>query len=150
MNLKRQPAASARSGGLLSRLSRPRHKRDAETNVQASLMPHRGSAPTAAASLRQVVLSFMAILFMAAACVYHLHVRFEGIHTGYETGRERRIQARLLLERRELRLEMASLKEQRRIEAEARQRLGMEVPPVERIVSINKARKTVTVSGGTL
>jgi cell division protein FtsL len=55
-----------------------------------------------------------------------------------------------LLERRELRLELASLKSPERIEIEARERLGMEIPDHRRIVPVGKKRKVVSVSGGAL
>ncbi|NLN62344.1 MAG: hypothetical protein GX146_05640 [Myxococcales bacterium] len=152
MNARRDPQKP--STGWLSRISRPKKPRTTPpektpTSAATSATPKARRAPYAVSGW-QVLASFSAIAIMALACIYHLYVRFEGIHSGYETGKERRVQAQLLLERRELRLEMASLKEQRRIEAEARQRLGMEVAPVERIVSTQQKRKAVAVSGGAL
>jgi len=87
---------------------------------------------------------------VTGAFVYHLGVRFEGVRLGYETSKARAMQTRLLLERRELRLELASLKSPGRVETEAREKLGMEVPDHDRIVPIGKKRKVVSVSGGAL
>jgi cell division protein FtsL len=56
----------------------------------------------------------------------------------------------LLLERRELRLELASLKSPGRVETEARERLGMEIPDHRRIVPVGRKRKSISVSGGAL
>jgi len=86
---------------------------------------------------------------VAAAFIYHLHVRFEGVRLGYETSQARAERAQLLVERRELRLELASLKSLDRIEAEARQRLDMEIPDHKRIIPVRSPkRKTVATSGG--
>ena len=48
----------------------------------------------------------------------------------------------------ELRLELASLKSPARVEAEARERLGMAVPGHDRIILIGEARRPASVSGG--
>lgn len=97
------------------------------------------------------VLFVCVVIFLAAACyIFHLHVRFEGVQMGYEASQQRKIQTQLLLERRELRLELASLKEQKRIEQEARKKLGMETPTFNRIIPVTKKRRVVSVSGGAL
>lgn len=87
------------------------------------------------------------IALVAGAFVFHLHLRYEGIRLGYETSRVRTARTRLLLERRELRLELATLKSPRQIEAEARERLGMVAPDNSRIVPI-RPRRTMAASGG--
>jgi cell division protein FtsL len=92
----------------------------------------------------------LAVVIVTGAFAYHLKVRFDGVRLGYETNKARATQTRLLLEQRELRLELASLKAPQRIESEARERLGMEVPDHRRIVTIGKQPKRVTVSGGAL
>jgi cell division protein FtsL len=96
------------------------------------------------------VLFSLVVFAVAAAFVFHLHVRFDGIELGYATSAARARQSRLLLEQRELRLELASLKSPARIEADARERLGMEVPGHDRIIVIGEARRFVSVSGGAL
>ncbi len=89
------------------------------------------------------------IALVAGAFVLHLGVRYEGIRLGYETSKARALRTRMLLERRELRLELASLKSPQQIEAEARERLGMVAPDHDRIVPI-RPRRTVAASGGAL
>lgn len=102
-------------------------------------------APQASASF--LVLTLLVVAVTAAAFVYHLHVRFEGVWLGYETSRARSERARLIVERRELRLELASLKSPGEVEAEAREKLGMEMPDHDRIIPIGKTLKPVLASG---
>ena len=115
-------------------------------------MKRSGRAPVSRspAGAGYLVLVCLVVVLVAAAFVLHLHVRFEGVRLGYETNRARAHRTRLLLERRELRLELASLKAPDRVEAEARERLGMEVPDHRRIVPIGGAGKIVRASGGAL
>ena len=87
------------------------------------------------------------VALVAVAFTYHLHIRFEGVRLGYQTSQARVQRARLLVERRELRLELASLKAPKHVEAEAREKLDMEMPDYRRIVSIGKKQKAVLASG---
>jgi cell division protein FtsL len=115
--------------------------------------PASASAPAQRAiSLGAGYLALFSLIVFAvtAAFVLHLHVRFEGVELGYATSAARTRQSRLLLERQELRLELASLKSPARVEADARERLGMEVPGHDRIIVIGEARRVVSVSGGAL
>jgi cell division protein FtsL len=84
---------------------------------------------------------------VAAAFVYHLHVRFEGVWLGYDTSRARAEKARLLVERRELRLELATLKSPERVTEEAIEKLGMSMPEHDQIIPIGKVSKQVLASG---
>jgi len=97
-----------------------------------------------------LVLMAFIIFAITGAFVFHLSVRFKGIRLGYETSKERSTQTRLLLERRELRLELASLKSPHRVEVEAKERLDMSVPDHRKIITIGKKRRLVSVSGGAL
>jgi cell division protein FtsL len=91
--------------------------------------------------------SLLVIVISCSAFVYHLHVRFEGVRLGYDTSQARAERARLLVERRELRLELASLKSPGEVETEAREKLGMDTPDHRRIIPIGKTRKPVLASG---
>jgi cell division protein FtsL len=93
-----------------------------------------------------VVMMFV-IAVVTAAFVYHLHIRFEGVWLGYETSRARAEKARLLVERRELRLELASLKSPEKVKLEATEKLGMSMPEHEQIIPIHKRAKRVLASG---
>ncbi|MCP4679940.1 MAG: cell division protein FtsL [Deltaproteobacteria bacterium] len=95
-----------------------------------------------------LVVICLVVAAVTAAFVFHLHIRFEGVKLGYETSRSRAERARLIIERRELRLELASLKAPGRVESEARDKLGMEIPDHRRIIPIGKKRKTTLASGG--
>ncbi|MCP4197227.1 MAG: cell division protein FtsL [Proteobacteria bacterium] len=87
------------------------------------------------------------VALVCAAFVFHLHVRFEGVRLGYLTSQARVHKTRLLVERRELRLELASLKAPKHVESEAREKLDMEMPDYRRIVTIGSKRKAVLASG---
>ena len=76
-----------------------------------------------------------------AAFVMHLHVRFDIIQMGYSLSNAQAEQRRLRLSQRELRLELATLKEPGRIEEQARSMLGMERPDHDRIVPIGNRRQ---------
>jgi len=108
------------------------------------------AAPQKRVSTGYVMLLVLIVFCITVAFVFHLSVRFEGIRLGYETSKERSTQTRLLLERRELRLELASLKSPHRVEVEAKERLDMSVPDHRKIITIGKKRRLVSVSGGAL
>lgn len=84
---------------------------------------------------------------VSAGFVYHLRIRFEGVQLGYETSSARAEKARLLVERRELRLELASLKSPKRVETEAREKLGMDMPDHDKIFPIGTGKRTILASG---
>lgn len=94
-----------------------------------------------------LVFFFFAVIVATLAFVVHLNVRFDGVRLGYETSLARAERSRLLVERRELRLELASLKSPARVESEARERLGMEMPDHTRIIPIGKRLAPVLASG---
>jgi cell division protein FtsL len=119
-----------------------KEKTEKKLNVR---QPKARRAPQAPMSF--LLAALLVVCIAAAAFAYHLHVRFEGVWLGYETSRARAEHARLLVERRELRLELASLKSPGEVETEARERLGMEVPDHRRIIPIGKTLKPVLASG---
>ena len=93
---------------------------------------------------------FLFVLLCVAATgglIYHLHLRFEGVRLGYETSRVRAERAQLVAEKRELSLELSSLKSPERIEVEAREKLGMEMPELDQIVPMEKRVSPVLASG---
>lgn len=86
-------------------------------------------------------------ILVTSGLIYHLNLRFEGVWLGYETSRARAERAQLVAERRELRLELSSLKAPERIETEAREKLGMEMPAMDQIVPMEKKMTPVLASG---
>ena len=112
--------------------------------MEASIEAPSGQPQTPAFYL--VVMLFV-IAAVSGAFVYHLHIRFEGVWLGYETSKARAERARLLVERRELRLELATLKSPERVEVEAAEKLGMTMPEHDQIIPIGKTRKRVLASG---
>ncbi|MDD5307087.1 MAG: cell division protein FtsL [Deltaproteobacteria bacterium] len=116
----------------------------------ASRVPRpQGTLPTTMGPA-YLALLLVVVALVAGAFVFHLYVRFEGIHLGYETSRARAVRARMLVERRELRLELASMKSPDRVEIEAREKLGMEVPDHARIIPIGGRQAPAPASGGAL
>ncbi|MCK9461865.1 MAG: cell division protein FtsL [Proteobacteria bacterium] len=148
-NRRPEKRAPSRWTYVLFRPTAPRAKRPSTPDDRAA---HGSNASARPASLGPgyLVLFSLAVFAAAAAFVFHLHVRFDGIELGYATSAARARQSRLLLEQRELRLELASLKSPARVEADARERLGMAVPGHDRIIVIGEARRFVSVSGGAL
>lgn len=140
----------AKGTGILSGLMR-KSARPAQ-NVGQSLGHRDGVSRVypSGMSVLYVLMMTVVIVIVCGAFIFHLSVRFEGVRLGYETSKARSLQTRLLLEQRELRLELASLKAPERVEADAREKLGMEVPDHGRIVPIDRKRKVVSVSGGAL
>jgi cell division protein FtsL len=140
----------AKGTGILSGLMR-KSARPAQ-NVGQSLGSRDGVSRVypSGMSVLYVLMMTVVIVIVCGAFIFHLSVRFEGVRLGYETSKARSLQTRLLLEQRELRLELASLKAPERVEADAREKLGMEVPDHGRIVPIDRKRKVVSVSGGAL
>jgi cell division protein FtsL len=150
-----KPEAPSRWIGVLFRPKAPANRR---TNAAAASGPapeeelEKGEAPRGADTIGAGYLALLCLVLCAVvfAFVYHLRVRFDGIELGYATSAARSRQSHLVLERQELRLELASLKSPARVEEEARERLGMEVPGHDRIVVIGEKRGAVPLSGGAL
>ena len=148
-NRRPEKRAPSRWTGVLFRPSATSAGRPSSPSARPSAAfapPHRATKLSAG----YLALLCLIVFAVAAAFVFHLHVRFDGIELGYATSAARARQSRLLLERQELRLELASLKSPTRVEADARERLGMEVPGHDRIIVIGEARRVVSVSGGAL
>ncbi len=138
-NRRRPEAKKQRDLPFLKKFKKP-----AKPKKPATERPVRVSVQAPASFL---ILTLLAVAISTAAFVYHLHVRFEGVWLGYETSQARAERARLVVERRELRLELASLKSPGEVESEAREKLGMEMPDHQRIIPIGKTRKAVLASG---
>ena len=151
---KRRGARVKRPGGSswLNLVRRSSNRNETTDKIEAgaswSMDPRRGTRARLGAGY--LLLLTLVIVLVTAAFLVHLYIRFEGVRLGYETNRARAARTRLLLERRELRLELASLKSPARVETEARERLGMEIPDHRRIVPVGRKRKSISVSGGAL
>lgn len=88
----------------------------------------------------------LSIALACTAFVAHLHIRFDIIQSGYALSQAQGEQRRMRLAQRELRLEMATLKEPGRIEEQARESLGMERPEHHRIIRLsgNRGRRVAS------
>jgi len=93
---------------------------------------------------RFVMLWTVAVIATAAAFVAHLALRFETVRLGYDVGRARQEQRRLVETRRLLSLEAATLRQSARVEAVARGSLGMDVPGGDRVVPTAGRRASAT------
>jgi cell division protein FtsL len=85
----------------------------------------------------------LAIAATASAFVVPLALRSKTMQLGYELGRARQEQGRLLEIKRVLEVEGASYRTPERVEIVARTLLGMEPPAPERIVSIASGSPSV-------
>ena len=103
--------------------------------------------PQKQASVSYLLLFVLLCVAVTGGMIYHLHLRFEGVRLGYETSRVRAERAQLVAEQRELSLELSSLKSPERVEAEAREKLGMEMPELDQIVPMEKRLSPVLASG---
>ena len=103
--------------------------------------------PPKQASASYLMLFVLLCIAVTGGLIYHLHLRFEGVRLGYETSRVRAERAQLVAEQRELSLELSSLKSPERVEAEAREKLGMEMPELDQIVPMEKRVSPVLASG---
>lgn len=70
---------------------------------------------------------------LVLACIVHVWVRLQVIRVGYDLSAARNLQLRLDHERRELEIELATLRDPARIEEVAR-RLGMTAPRAGQVV----------------
>jgi len=78
------------------------------------------------------------VLALAAGLGFYAWPHFEARRAGRATGQLQRERERLIEENRKLRLEKASLEELRRVELIAVKQLGLELPPPERVVVIER------------
>ena len=103
--------------------------------------PTRAARGGRLVSARFLALWAAAVLACAAAFVVHLAMRYETVSLGYEVGKERREQERLIEQRRLLAIEAATLRQTHRVDAIARGTLKMSVPEPERVVSVGLKRR---------
>lgn len=98
---------------------------------------------------RRFILLFAAsVAAVAVASVGYLALRFETVRLGYEVAEARKVQRRLIEERRELEVEAASLRQPRRIESIAREVLDMTTPGPDRIVPMMETPEAPTRPAG--
>jgi cell division protein FtsL len=96
---------------------------------------------------RFLVLWSVAVIAAAAAFVAHLALRHHTVQLGYEVGRARRVQRRLIEQRRLLAIEAATLRQAERIETIARGRLNMDVPEPARVVPVGREDRQRRMAG---
>jgi cell division protein FtsL len=96
---------------------------------------------------RFLVLWTVAVIAAAAAFVAHLSLRHHTVALGYEVGQARRVQRRLIEQRRLLAIEAATLRQTERVETIARGTLGMDVPEPARVVPVGMTAERRRASG---
>ena len=96
---------------------------------------------------RFLVLWTVAVVAAAAAFVGHLALRQNTVQLGYEVGHARRVQRRLIEQRRLLAIEAATLRQAERVETIARGRLDMDVPEPARVVPVGRTRRQTRMAG---
>ena len=78
----------------------------------------------------------LGVLMVVGVALLLVWVRLQAVHTGYQLSAARHLVHKLEQEQRELELEIATLTSPRRLEALARDRLGMGPPAPGQIVSV--------------
>lgn len=118
---------------------------------QPEVVPRKERRERARANARRGFLGLwtISVIATAAAFVLHIGLRFEVIHLGYEVGRLRQTQSRLLEDERMLALEAASLRDAARVELVARGTLQMDLPGPDRIIPIHDSRPARRAAGRT-
>lgn len=94
---------------------------------------------------RFLALWVSAVVACAAAFLVHLAMRYETVSLGYQVGAARKLQSRLVEQKRLLALETATLQQPDRIEALARGSLKMATPSRVRTVPVQSGRSRHTV-----
>ncbi len=145
-NRRRKPASTLNLGALFT-VPRRGSGIAARFAARRSRLGKSELPPRSQASVGYLFLFVLLSFSVTAALIYHLHLRFEGVWLGYETSRVRAERAQLVAEQRELRLELSSLKSPERVESEAREKLGMEMPSLDQIVPMEKRAMPVLASG---
>lgn len=88
----------------------------------------REHAEPARGKRRRVVIVALLVLGLIGAVLVHVWLRLQVVRMGYVLSTTSKLQARLEQENRELKVELATMTSPDRLEALARQRLGL-VPP---------------------
>lgn len=89
-----------------------------------------------AVSTRGVAADVLLFALVAALASIHAWTRIEGTMAGYALSAAQVEHSELLREQKALRLELATQKSSRRIEADAKKRLGLVKPSPDRIVQL--------------
>lgn len=90
---------------------------------------------------RFLALWTVAVVATAASLIVHLTLRFETVRLGYEVGKVRKEQGKLMESQRLLALEAATLRQTDRVETVARGTLGMDVANAPRIIMVGRKAK---------
>jgi cell division protein FtsL len=82
---------------------------------------------------RRLIVSIAALALVALVLV-HVWLRLQVVHMGYALSSTARLQAQLEQEQRELKVELTSLSTPERLQAMARQRLGLASPEKGQVI----------------
>ena len=102
-------------------------KRSQAAQVSAPKRP-RADGAAKAERRRRVLHHSLAILCLASVALLYVWLRLQVLNQGYALSTTTKLQQRLEQEQRELKLELATLTSPERLEAMARQRLGLRPP----------------------
>jgi cell division protein FtsL len=96
--------------------------------------PKRERAARAAGSRWRLLLGVFLGVVLIAAVLLHVWLRLQVVRMGYVLSTTSKLQTRLEQENRELKVELATLTSPERLEAMARQRLGLTAPEKSQII----------------
>lgn len=85
-------------------------------------------------SRRVFLFAFLSLVVLASACaIFYIGTHIQAVNLGYKIGQELQRKEELIEENKRLSLEIARLKSPIRIEAEAKETLGLELPKTQQV-----------------
>lgn len=90
-------------------------------------------------SRRVFLFAFLSLVVLASACaIFYIGTHIQAVNLGYKIGQELQRKEELIEENKRLSLEIARLKSPIRIEAEAKETLGLELPKTQQVFYLSR------------
>ncbi|MCC7344519.1 MAG: cell division protein FtsL [Deltaproteobacteria bacterium] len=90
-------------------------------------------------SRRVFLFAFVSLVVLASACaIFYIGTHIQAVNLGYKIGQELQRKEQLIEENKRLSLEIARLKSPTRIEAEAKEALGLELPKTQQVFYLSR------------
>ncbi|MCC6273236.1 MAG: cell division protein FtsL [Deltaproteobacteria bacterium] len=90
-------------------------------------------------SRRVFLFAFVSLVVLASACaIFYIGTHIQAVNLGYKIGQELQRKEQLIEENKRLSLEIARLKSPTRIESEAKETLGLELPKTQQVFYLSR------------
>lgn len=90
-------------------------------------------------SRRVFLFAFVSLVVLASACaIFYIGTHIQAVNLGYKIGQELQRKEQLIEENKRLSLEIARLKSPTRIEAEAKETFGLELPKTQQVFYLSR------------